>query len=320
MNKMIQKFVFGLLILAAPLAHAEIVERIVAIVNSELVLESDIRDLQKKLNKPELLDDSLLLGKPVDSLKGDRKAQLSYLINQRLIESEIKRLNLTVTFDRVDAELKDKAKANNISVEELLNAIKAQGVDEADYKKFLKERIEKQSLMDTEIISKLRISDEDALSEYLHENPSSKSSINEFSVAHIFFNPRKGGAQAAYERAQAALEKLRAGESFEALAEQYSEDPNFTAGGSLGSFKAGEFLPEIESSIQSIGIGETTPIVKSKMGYHIVKLLSKKVTTDPRFERDKERIKAQILETSFKRQLKLWMDAKKDDSFIRINE
>lgn len=314
--------ILGILILslAAFAAQAEIVERIVVIVNSEIILESDIREMQKTINKPGMVDESLLFDKTVDTLKHDRKAQLNYLINERLIQSEIKRLNLSVTSERVDQEMRDKAKQNGMSDADMVNALKSQGVTEAEYRKFLKDHIEKQSLMDTEIVSKLRISDDDALNEYLKKNPNSKSSINEFSVAHIFFNPKKGGPQAAYDRAQVVLAKLQAGENFETLAEQFSEDPNFTAGGNLGSFKAGEFLPEIENSIQSLSVGSTTPIVKSRMGYHIVKLLSKKVTTDPRFEREKDRLKAQLLEASFKRQLRVWLTQKREDSFIRINE
>lgn len=311
---------FLILLLAGFSAQAEIVERIVAIVNTEIILESDLKTLQKTLGKPGMVDESLLLDKTVDSLKHDRKAQLNYLINERLISSEIKRLNLTVTSDRVDQEMREKAKQSGMTEADMASALKSQGVTEQEYRKFLKDHIEKQSLMDAEIVSKLRISDEDALNEYLKKNPNSKSSINEFSVAHIFFNPKKGGAQAAYDRAQVVLGKLQNGESFETLAEQFSEDPNFTAGGNLGTFKAGEFLPEIENSIQSLSIGSTTPIVKSRMGYHIVKLLSKKVTTDPRFDREKDRLKAQLLEASFKRQLRVWLVQKREDSFIRINE
>ncbi|MNL67487.1 peptidylprolyl isomerase [compost metagenome] len=67
-------------------------------------------------------------------------------------------------------------------------------------------------------------------------------------------------------------------------------------------------------------MGETTSVVKSRIGYHIVKLTGKKLTTDPRFERAKEGIKAQLLEKSFNRQLKLWLQNKKDEAFIRIND
>ncbi|QDK36108.1 peptidylprolyl isomerase [Bdellovibrio sp. NC01] len=307
------------LLISGP-AHAEVVEKTLAVVNSEIVLESDLKLLQKRISKPGMVDDALLMDKSIDSLKNDRKAQLDYLINEKIIESEIKRLNLSVTNDRVESEFKDMAKRNNVSEAELENILKGQGISASEYKVFLKEKIEKQSLMDTEIISKLRISDDDALNEYLKNNPNSRPSIDEFSVAHIFFSPKKGGSEAAYKRAEVVLGKLRNGESFEVLAEQFSEDPNFSSGGALGTFKSGEFLPEIESAISNLKVGETTGIIKSRLGYHIAKLTGKKLTTDPKFEKAKERIKAQLLEVSFKRQLKFWLQNKRDESFVRINE
>lgn len=308
------------LMVAVP-ARAELVEKTVAIVNSEVVLESDVKDLKKRLGKPGMVDDSLLFDRTLDSLKTDRQAQLDYLINEKVVDSEIKRLNLSVTSDRVDQEIKDLAKRNNISQDELMQAIRNQGVSPSEYRAFLKEKIEKQNLMDTEIISKLRISDEDALHEYLKDNPKNRPSIDEFSVSHIFFNPKKGGAEAAHARAELVLKKLHSGsQTFEELAQQFSEDPNFSAGGSLGTFKSGEFLPEIEDAIAPLKVGEITPIVKSHMGYHIVKLTSKKLTPDPKFEREKEKIKSRLLEDAFKRQLRMWLQSRRDESFIRINE
>lgn len=307
------------LFLAVPV-NAEVVEKTLAVVNNEIILESDLKELQNRIAKPGMIDDALLDGKSADSLKKDRKAQMEYLINEKIISSEIKRLNLTITNERVEQEFKDMAKRNGVSEAELISVLKGQGINIADYKVFLKEKIEKQSLMDAEIISKLRISDEDALNEYLKSNPNNKPAIDEFSVSHIFFNPKKGGGEAAYKRAETALSKLRSGENFETLAQQLSEDPNFSAGGALGTFKSGDFIPEIEEAIGNLKVGETTGIVKSRLGFHIVKVTSKKLTTDPKFEKQKERIKAQILESSFKRQLRVWLQGKRDDSFVRINE
>jgi peptidyl-prolyl cis-trans isomerase SurA len=311
---------FLLISLVALSAHAEVVEKTVAIVNSEIVLESDFKELQKRIGKPGLIDETILFDSSVDSLKNNRKAQLNYLINEKILQSEVKRLNLTVTNDRVDSEIKDMAKRNNVSETQLLEIIKGQGLNGDEYRAFLKESIEKRSLMDSEIISKLRISDEDALNEYLKSSPASRPSIDEFSVSHIFFNPKKGSPEAALKRAEAVLPKLRNGENFETLAQQFSEDPNFSSGGSLGSFKSGEFLPEIEAAIANLKVNETTPVVKSRMGYHIVKLTGKKLTTDPKFEKAKEAIKNKLMETSFKRQLKTWLQSKREESSIRINE
>jgi serine/threonine protein kinase len=115
---------------------------------------------------------------------------------------------------------------------------------------------------------------------------------------------QKGGAEAALERAQVVQRKLSNNESFEALAEQHSEDPNFVAGGLLGTFKSGEFLKEVEASVQNLKPGDITAIVKSRMGFHIVKLLGKKMVTDPRFDKEKEKLRAELFEVAFKRQFK----------------
>lgn len=316
MNKLLLAF----FILLPFVAQAEVVERIVAIINNEVILESDFKELQHKMKTPALLDESMMMGKSIDDLKKDRKVQLDYLINEKIMASEIKRLNHSVTMERVDQEIKDMAQKNHVSVADVLAAFKAQGISTSEYQNFLKEKIEKQSLIESEIISKLRISDDDALAEYLKKNPANKSSVNEFTIAHIFFNPKKGGVEAALKRGQTVLDKLRQGESFETLAEQNSEDPNFTSGGLLGTFKSGEFMKEVEDSIQSLNPGQTTGIVKSRMGFHIVKLLYKKLTTDPKFEREKEHIKSALFEQNFKRQMKNWLQSKREESFVRINE
>jgi len=317
---MTKPVLFSLIFVLGSLATAaEVVDKIVAIVNSEIILDSDFKTLLQKTKNQTMIDESLLQKGDINSLKRDRKLQLDYLINERVLDAEVKRLNLTVTADRVQQEIKDMGKRNGIGPQDVLNAVKAQGISISDYQDFLKTKIERQSLVETEIVSKLRITDDDALAEYIKKNPGSRSSVNEFSVAHIFFNPKKGGAEEALARAQKTLQLLKSGGKFEELAEKFSEDPNFTSGGFLGTFKTGEFLKEIENSIQNLSANDTTPIVKSKMGYHIVKLLSKKVTTDSQFEKVKPKIIAELMENSFRRQLKIWLQSKRDEAFIRIN-
>lgn len=303
------------------LAFAEVVERVVAIVNSEAVLESDIKKMPAKIKKKDLIYDYLIPANEAGFAKGERKALLDYLINERIMDSEVKRLNLTVTEDRVDQEIREIAKRNNMTNQEVLRAVTAEGLTASEYKESLKLRLERQSLIANEIISKLRISDEDAYSEYQRRRPGARAAVSEYGVAHIFFSPKKGGPEKALARAEDVLEKLRSGEKFEKLAEQNSEDPNFSNGGFLGNFKTGEFLKELENAVASLSPGQYYPqVVKSRQGFHIVKLLTKKGSTDPQFEKEKEKIKAQIFETTFRRQLALWLQSKREESFIRIND
>ena len=298
---------------------ATVIDRIVAIVNSEIILESDFRELNKFVRNDEFIDEALAAGLDVNLLKSDRITQQEYLIRDKLMISEAKKLNLEVTQDRVDKEIEDMSKRANMSVNDIYQAVGSQGFTKAEYRAFLKSKIEKQNLIESEIISRLRISDDDAFSEYLKTHPRAKTSIDEFSLAHVFFNPKKGSAQAALERAQVALTKLRQGEKFETVAEQSSEDPNFSTGGYLGSFKSGEFMKEIEEAITPLNVGDYTSVVRSRMGFHIVKLLSKKETPDPQFLREKDRIKGRLMSAAFRRQVIIWFQNKRDEAYVKIN-
>lgn len=298
---------------------AEVVDRIVAIVNDEPILSSEIKNLQQNLSKPGFVDENLLQGQQPQSLKSDQAA-LDYLILEKVVLSEIKKSGLTVTDDRAEQEYKSMAKRAGLSEAELGSALQAQGVNVKEYKVFLKKKTEKQSLLDNEIISKLRVSDEEALSQYEKLNPGKKISISEYTLSHIFFNPRKDTIEGALERARSVREKLLSGGNFETLAKQNSEDPNFAEGGLLGTFKSGDFLPEIEEAIKDLKEGQMTGVVRSKLGFHVVKVNRIQKVPDPKFNRERDRIKESLMAQAFSRQLSSWLKIKKDDAFVHINK
>lgn len=314
------KKVFLALTLFASLSFAEVVDRIVAVINNEIVTLSELNAFSKKINQNGMIDDLLLFGQRPDSLKGSREAQLNYLINEKILDSEIKRLNLAVTVERVEQEIRDIAKKNGVSRADLMSAIKAQGMSTSDYQAFIKTRIERQSLIEQEITSKIRVSDEDVMAQYSRNSGTNNAGIYEYTIAHILFNPKKGGAEAARSRAQAALQKIKSGTAFETVAEQTSEDPNFSSGGVLGTFKAGELNQEMEKAVQGLGAGDVSGVIQTKGGFHIFKVLNKKIITDPRFEQEKEKIRAQLFEKAFQKHFKNWIDGKREESFIRINK
>ncbi|MGE3756183.1 MAG: SurA N-terminal domain-containing protein, partial [Pseudobdellovibrionaceae bacterium] len=117
------------------------VDSILAIVNSEVILESDLQKLVGRLTKGGMVDELVLVDKKPEQIKNDKKAQLNVLINEKILDSEVKRLNLTVTIEKVEQEIRSIAKRNNIARNDLINALKAQGVNVSDYQDFIKTRI-----------------------------------------------------------------------------------------------------------------------------------------------------------------------------------
>lgn len=312
------KGVLVILFLLSGLAQArELVDGTLVTVNNEAILESDLRSFHERLKKNGMVDDLLLDDKSLADLKKNRSDQLEYLVNEKILDTEVKRLNLNITLERVEQEIRTIAKSNGMSRSEMMATLRKQGVDPAEYQDFIKTRIERQSLLEQEITSKIRVSQEEVMAEYMKRNPKVDTSAAEFTVAHIFFNPRKGGPKAAEARARTVLDKLNQGGVFESLAEQHSEDPNFSTGGILGTFKTGEVAKEIENAVSNLNPGQVSGLVKAKSGIHILKLVSRRMTVDPRFERERDRIRAELLERAFKKQFQSWLEQKKEEAFVR---
>ena len=70
--------------------------------------------------------------------------------------------------------------------------------------------------------------------------------------------------------------KIKNGESFEALAKQYSMCPSGRQGGDLGYFGRGQMVPEFDNAAFNMAIGEVSEPVKTQFGWHIIKVLDKK--------------------------------------------
>ncbi len=300
-------------------AQAKPVDKIVAIVNEQIITMSDMDKFKKRLGGSGLVDDALLKLSDTQSLQRDRNALLNHLIDEKLLDSEVKRKNLEVTIERVEQEIRTIAKNNNISRQALTDALKAKGVGMAQYQDFIKTSLERQALIEREVTNKIRISDEDISSYYLSKKGPSGAQIFEYTLAHIVFSAKTGGDDGALTRAKAVEDKLRGGQAFDKLAEQFSEDPNFTKGGLLGTFKAGEMSKEIDEAVRKLGPGEVSPIIKTPAGFHLIKVTKRTLISDPQLDEQREDIRRVLYADAFKRQFRLWLTQRRDESFIKIN-
>ncbi len=97
-------------------------------------------------------------------------------------------------------------------------------------------------------------------------------------VAHILIKVATVGGSAAEDqargKAEAALQRIRAGADFAQVAREVSEDPGTgSRGGDLGLIAAGELVPQLDQLVQSLKPGELGGPVRTPFGYHVVKVL-----------------------------------------------
>ncbi len=186
-----------------------------------------------------------------------RKYVLSQLIDSKLLLLDAKR-NL------LEAEAEYRARLNKLKDNLLVN--------------YAAEKV----LMATPTIS-----DSDA-EKYYNDNPEKFVQGESVNASHILVSDEA--------TAKEIYEKIAGGEiTFEAAAKQYSSCPSKENGGSLGDFTRGQMVPEFDSAVFSMTVGEITKEpVKTQFGYHLIKLNSKNESTKVPFAEISERIKEML--------------------------
>ncbi|HZV81398.1 MAG TPA: peptidylprolyl isomerase, partial [Geobacteraceae bacterium] len=163
---------------------------------------------------------------------------------------------------------------NTPAVKDKLEELKKRLVVEA----YLKQKVEEQA----------KVSDEE-LKKFYDANKEKFKTGDQAKASHILVKDEN--------KAKEILAQLKSGGNFEELAKKYSTDGAAAKGGDLGWFNKGSMIPEFEKVAFAMKEGETSGIVKTKFGYHIIKLTGKRSAGTRTFEEVKDQIKAAILPT-----------------------
>ena len=136
-------------------------------------------------------------------------------------------------------------------------------------------------------IESVNVTDADAET-YYNENKAQFVKGESVSASHILVDSE--------DKAKDILAKIEAGEvSFEDAAREHSSCPSSQNGGALGEFTKGQMVPEFDSAVFSMEVGELRGPVKTQFGFHIIKLTAKNETEEMAFADIKEQVKTLVL-------------------------
>jgi peptidyl-prolyl cis-trans isomerase C len=156
----------------------------------------------------------------------------------------------------------------------------------ADKLQELKKRVVVEAFLKKKVEEQAKIGDAE-LQEFYNKNKDKFKTGDQVQASHILVKTEA--------EAQDVLKQLKTGGKFEELAKKHSIDAAAAKGGALGWFGKGAMLPEFEKAVFALKDGDVSGVVKTKFGYHIIKLTGKRPAGIRPFDEVKDQIKAAIL-------------------------
>lgn len=270
MKKIIFLFV---IILACNLNAQEVVDKIIAIVGDEIILNSELEfqaqmyASQRKLdpNDPEI-----------------RKVLLNKMIEDKLMYAQSIIDSIEVSDDDVNRQLEQVIAyyTHQYGSQEKLE--QAYGMSVEKIKREMRDDTRKNlmaEMLKNQKFAKIDVTRRE-VQEFFDTYQDSLGVIAEkYEIAHIFINPKSTEKlkKKARDFAQSLRDSISKGADFAELAKKNSDDPGSAkAGGDLGFVKRGVFYPEFESAAFGLKEGELSNVIESPVGFHIIELIEKR--------------------------------------------
>ena len=253
---------FVILNCGVAIAHAEIVDRIVAVVNRKVITEFDVQQMQQTLQQ--------------QGNAPDRTAIVNFLIEQELILQEAESKGILITDTDLNAMLDDIKRQNNfITDEQLKDALAREGKTWSDFLDEIRRQVKLGRVVAQEVRAKVDVSDEE-MEAYYQANREQFATIKEaegVQVRQIFLaipeNAGESQIQQIQANAQQLVQQLRTGADFAELAKMHSDHASANAGGELGTFKPGELAAPFDIAF-TLQNREITDPIRSERGFHII--------------------------------------------------
>lgn len=272
------KLVSLFLLMMTSYAWAQSLDRIVAVVDNEVVLESELLEMAKTI--------SLQMKKREVALPPNDvfvSQVLERLIIKKLQMQNAARIGLRLSEEELNASIKEIAQNNNMTLKEFRNVIERDGYDFGSLRESIREDILTNRLKKKEVGDKIVVSDRE-VENFLATQAVQGDIQDAYQLLHILVSVPEAASPEQVQAAQAKLDKVRsllaAGGNFSEIASGYSDAQNALEGGDLGWRRQGELPSLFSKVVPELAVGEISEPIRGGGGFHLVKVKDKKTQSE----------------------------------------
>jgi parvulin-like peptidyl-prolyl isomerase len=310
----------GVILLCAPV-RAEVVDKIIAVVNDEIItlyeFNTAFEPYRKNIENTYKGDDKEAV------IKQTREAFLQRLIDNMLIEQEAKKsgAGIIVKDEEIMEVLQDMSNKQKLSMQDFLKSIAKEGHSIESFKKEIRGQMMRARLLRREVKSKILVSDEE-IGEYYNKNRQDYEGKETVRIKQLLLLLPPDANQTI--KAKVKIEALQLhkrvmnGESFDLLALNYSQGPAAAQGGDVGFIGRGTIIPEVEAAAFSLPVGQVSEVIESSVGFHIIQVVDKKGAGLKPIAAVREEIKTKIEDEKLDKKFDEWIASVRAKSHIEV--
>ncbi|HEX4050026.1 MAG TPA: peptidylprolyl isomerase [Steroidobacteraceae bacterium] len=256
---------------ADELGHqGKLLDRIVAVVNDGVVLQSDLDALMTQISTRLRAQ-----GVALPPEKVLRAQVLDQLVTEEIEAQRATHIGIKVSDEQVNDALQEIAKQQNVSFEDLPARMAQDGIDYDYYREQLRREIAREILQQQEVIQRIVVTPRE-LDQYIANQQNTVSGLYEYNASNILISIAQDASPDQLARASSLAhdidERAKRGEDFAKLAVSYSQAETALQGGSLGWRKGSELPTFLADVIARLKPGAVSDVIQTSTGFHIVKL------------------------------------------------
>ena len=253
--------------------EAQLLDQIVAVVDKEIILRSEIM--------AQIAMATMREGQRPTDFSRERVREmfgtvLENMIQEKLLLAKAREESLFVDQEMIEQAV--RARVKELKAEhgetEFVRTLRENGVDERDIREQIRQEFRREFLrrqMYNRLVERVDVSELE-VNAYRDRHREGLPPL--LSISHILIRPEPLADRdtLAMEKARELLRRIHRGADFGELAHQFSDDPGSARdGGSLGTFERGQMVPEFEEAAFSLRPGEISEPVRTAFGYHLIK-------------------------------------------------
>jgi peptidyl-prolyl cis-trans isomerase SurA len=298
-------------------ARADTLDRIVAVVNGDIILYSELQEQIRQLAK---MSPDLKTEDPARRAQVERE-MLQQMIRDRLADQEIKRLKIVVSTREVDDSIEAIKQENHFTDTQFDYVIQQQGQSRDQFRQGIKKELERQRLIERVLKNKTIITAEQ-VDAYLKTDESAFGERRHLAILFLPYPEGSDGQKTAEvdKLAQDIMNRLKGGADFSMLAKEYSKGPAAQEGGDLGFIPTDELSPSIEGATRGLKPSETTDLIKTPAGYFILKVIDIKREKQAAVDSNaREKAQRQLFQIEMNKKFLDWVRDLESRAFIQIS-